>query len=85
MPSPAFEDAAKQAKNFQTLPEDEELLKLYGLFKQATLGDNQTDKPVLDMRARYKWMAWDENRGMPQVEAEIQYISYVQELASMYQ
>ncbi|KAI8071340.1 Acb1 protein [Gongronella butleri] len=85
MPSAKFEEAAKQAKNFTRLPEDEELLRLYGLYKQATLGDNETEKPTLDLKARYKWLAWDENRGMPQVEAEIQYIAYVEQLKSHYQ
>ncbi|KAI9309313.1 Acb1 protein [Cunninghamella echinulata] len=85
MPSPAFEQAAKDAKSFTKLPEDEELLKLYGLYKQATLGDNTTDKPLLDMRGRYKWDSWKEHEGMPQAEAEFQYIQFVEELKKAYQ
>ncbi|CAO3598900.1 acyl-CoA-binding protein [Absidia repens] len=85
MPSPAFEQAAKDAKNFTKLPEDEELLQLYGLYKQATLGDNNTDKPLLDFKGRYKWDAWNDNNGIPQVEAEVQYIALVESLKTKYQ
>jgi diazepam-binding inhibitor (GABA receptor modulator, acyl-CoA-binding protein) len=35
-----FEAAAARVKNFKTRPTDDELLALYGLFKQATVGDN---------------------------------------------
>ena len=34
-------------------------LKLYGLFKQATVGKNTTKKPgMLDMVGKAKWEAW---------------------------
>lgn len=39
-----FEEAAQQAKNFTNRPEDDELLKLYALFKQGTVGDCNTGK-----------------------------------------
>ncbi|KAI8099960.1 putative acyl-coA-binding protein [Halteromyces radiatus] len=85
MPSAAFETAAKEAKGFTKLPDDEILLRLYGLYKQATFGDNTTDKPLLDLKGRYKWEAWKEHEGVPQVEAEVQYIALVEELKSSYQ
>lgn len=35
---------------------DDELLQLYGLFKQASVGDNNTDKPgMLDFKGKAKW------------------------------
>ncbi|KAI8329708.1 acyl-CoA-binding protein [Chlamydoabsidia padenii] len=85
MPSPAFEQAAKDAKSFTKLPSDEELLELYGLFKQATIGDNNTSKPLMDFKGRYKWDAWNNNNGIPQVEAEHQYIALVERLKPQYQ
>lgn len=38
----SFEEAAAKAKTFTTRPSDADLLKLYGLYKQATVGDNTT-------------------------------------------
>lgn len=37
-----FEDAAEAVKNLKAKPSDEELLELYALFKQATVGDCNT-------------------------------------------
>lgn len=38
---------------------DAQLLKLYGLYKQGTVGPNNTSKPgFLDPRGRAKWDAW---------------------------
>jgi len=37
-----FNQAADNVKNLTKRPEDEELLELYALYKQATVGDNNT-------------------------------------------
>lgn len=56
------------------------MLKLYGLYKQATVGDNTTAKPgVFDLKGKYKWQAWEDLKGTSQEDAEKQYI----ELASL--
>ena len=35
---------------------DDELLQIYGLYKQATVGDNNTDKPgMLDFKGKKKY------------------------------
>ena len=34
-----FDDAAKKVKILKTKPNDSEMLEIYGLFKQATVGD----------------------------------------------
>ncbi|CAM0137034.1 acyl-CoA-binding protein (ACBP)/diazepam binding inhibitor (DBI)/endozepine (EP) [Umbelopsis sp. WA50703] len=80
MPSAEFNAAADAAQAFTTKPSDDELLKLYGLFKQATIGDNETSKPTFDIRGRYKWDAWTANKGKSQEEAEKEYIALVEEL-----
>jgi diazepam-binding inhibitor (GABA receptor modulator, acyl-CoA-binding protein) len=52
-----FEKAAQDVKRRTHLANDV-LLELYGLYKQATCGDNTSDKPgVFDMRGRAKWNA----------------------------
>ena len=38
-----FEQAQKDAKTLTSRPSNEDLLSLYGLFKQATDGDNDVD------------------------------------------
>jgi diazepam-binding inhibitor (GABA receptor modulating acyl-CoA-binding protein) len=76
---------AEAVKNFATRPADDELLKLYSLFKQATVGDNETPKPgMFDFKAKYKWEAWDKLKGLSQEEAEEQYIAFVDELSAKY-
>ena len=43
---------------------DDEMLKLYGLYKQATVGDVNTDRPgMLDFAGKAKWDAWSGNKG----------------------
>jgi diazepam-binding inhibitor (GABA receptor modulating acyl-CoA-binding protein) len=37
-----FTKAAEDAKNLKNKPSDEDMLKLYGLYKQATVGDVNT-------------------------------------------
>lgn len=59
------------------------MLKLYALFKQATVGDNETSRPgLLDLKGKYKWDAWAELKGTSQEDAESQYIELVDELLS---
>jgi diazepam-binding inhibitor (GABA receptor modulating acyl-CoA-binding protein) len=45
-------------------PSDNDLLTLYGLFKQGIHGDNETPKPgMLDFKGKAKWEAWTQNKG----------------------
>lgn len=39
-----FEKAAKEVNELKNKPSNDELLKLYGLYKQATVGDVNTGK-----------------------------------------
>jgi acyl-CoA-binding protein len=40
-------------------------LKIYGLYKQATQGDCNTAQPqMFDFVGKSKWTAWDNLRGM---------------------
>lgn len=76
---------AEAVSNLPTKPTDDELLQLYGLYKQATIGDNTTTKPgVFDFKGKYKWEAWDKLKGLSQEEAEQKYIALVDELTAKY-
>merc|ERR1712047_209952 len=55
-----FTKAAEDVKKLKTQPANDELLILYGLFKQATVGDINTDRPgMLDFKGKAKWDAWE--------------------------
>ncbi|KAH3671611.1 hypothetical protein OGAPHI_000314 [Ogataea philodendri] len=76
---------AASVQNMAKRPNDDELLQLYGLYKQATVGDNTTDKPgVFDFKGKYKWEAWKNLEGTSQEDAEKKYISLVDELLAKY-
>ncbi|CAH6721114.1 acyl-CoA-binding protein [[Candida] jaroonii] len=85
MVSQLFNEKAEKVKNLTKKPTDDELLNLYGLFKQATVGDNTTSKPgFLDLKGKYKWEAWTELKGTSQEEAEEKYITLADELIEKY-
>lgn len=85
MVSAAFEEKAAAVKNLTTKPSDSELLELYGLFKQATVGDNDTQKPgVFDFKGKYKWEAWEGHKGKTTEAAEAEYIALVDSLLAKY-
>ncbi|KAG2213087.1 acyl-CoA-binding protein [Mucor mucedo] len=80
MPSAQFNTAAEEAQKLTTKPTNDQLLELYALFKQATVGDNETSKPTFDIKGRYKWDAWTKVKGTSQEEAEQKYIALVESL-----
>lgn len=77
----AFITASEEVKGFQTKPSDAELLELYALFKQSIYGDNTTAQPsMFSLRAKAKWTAWSDKKGISKEEAQASYIAYVEEL-----
>jgi len=78
----AFEAATERAKQ---LPhqDNQRLLELYSLFKQATEGDVSGERPGLfDFRATAKYDAWESRKGMSRDEAMQAYIDLVDRLAA---
>ena len=68
-----FEKAVEMMER-HTLTEAESL-KLYGLFKQATLGDNERARPwVFQFHACAKWDAWEKEKGKGELQAKSEYI-----------
>ncbi|XP_070507115.1 acyl-CoA-binding protein [Chironomus tepperi] len=77
-----FDAAADKVKNLKSKPSDQDLLELYGLFKQATVGDNNTEKPgMLDFKGKAKWEAWTGNKGMSSDDAMTKYVTKATALA----
>ncbi|WP_020526698.1 acyl-CoA-binding protein [Flexithrix dorotheae] len=76
-----FEEAQKLVKELSERPTNEELLKLYGLFKQATEGDVQTERPGgFDFKAQFKHDAWASLAGKSKEDAMTEYIELVYQL-----
>lgn len=78
-----FEKAVARSKSDITeRPSNEQLLKLYSLFKQATEGDVSGERPGgFDFKAIAKYDAWADLKGMSAEEAMKAYISLVDSLA----
>ena len=75
------EEAAERLKTLTERPSNDEFLNLYGLYKQATVGDNRTSKPgMFDMKGQFKWKAWKDKSGISQEDAAEAYVALVDEL-----
>ena len=58
----------------------EQMLTLYGLYKQATVGDCTLAEPsLLDYKAKAKWAAWNERKGLTKEVAKKVYVACVEE------
>lgn len=76
-----FESAQANSKLLSERPDNATLLKIYGLFKQATAGDNAEKKPGFsDFVARAKWDAWTSRKGLSADEAKQQYVELIDSL-----
>ena len=76
-----FETAAEESTKLPERPDQQTLLKLYALYKQANQGDVSGDRPgFMDFVGRAKYDAWAENKGMTSDEAMQAYIDVVERL-----
>lgn len=59
-----FQKAADDVKNLKARPTDQELLEVYALFKQATVGDNEQPKPsMFALKEKAKHEFWLKKKG----------------------
>ena len=73
-----FEQAAADIKTYGKDLSNEELLTLYSLYKQATVGDCNTERPgMLDLKGKATWDAWNGVKGKSQVDAKKEYVQTV--------
>lgn len=76
-----FIESTERVQRLQTRPSNETLLKLYGLFKQATEGDVRGERPGgFDFKGAAKYDAWAYLKGMSSDEAKSAYIELVSSL-----
>ena len=79
MAAPGFAAAVEAARRLPKGISDGDRLRLYALFKQATVGEAPLANPAsrLDVLSSMKWEAWDAVRGLSAAQAEIRYMELV--------
>ncbi len=79
-----FEKAVKESKGLPSKPDNETLLRLYSLYKQATEGDINIENPpgMFDFVAKAKYDAWLKQKGITADHAMQQYIQLVTQLSN---
>ena len=76
-----FDAAAAASKNLKERPDNDTMLKLYALFKQATAGDVEGKRPgFTDMIGRAKFDAWAAAKGKSADDAMREYTALVKSL-----
>ncbi len=77
-----FQEAVANSKTLLQKPDNDTLLKLYALYKQATEGDNEQEGPAnaFDFVAKFKHEAWAKLKGLTYETAMQEYISLVNQL-----
>jgi len=77
----AFDQAVSKSRTLDNKPSNDILLKMYGLFKQATEGDVQGERPGgFDFKAIAKYEAWANTAGKSSDAAMQEYIELIQSL-----
>ncbi len=79
-----FEKAVAESKQLTTRPDNDTLLRLYSLYKQATDGDAPADGPTnpFDFVGKAKHSAWSKLKGITADGAKQQYIDLAESLKS---
>jgi len=76
-----FQAAQSRVKQLAHTPPPDQLLTLYALFKQATVGDVTGARPgMLDFKGRAKYDAWSAKCGTSKATAMQEYVGLVQRL-----
>lgn len=76
-----FETAAAASRNRKERPGNDTMLKLYALFKQATVGDVEGKRPGFsDMVGRAKYDAWAAAKGTSKDDAMREYTALINSL-----
>lgn len=77
-----FDEILLRAKKLPNQP-PEVLLEMYGLYKQAHIGDVSGKRPGrMNLKGRYKYDSWSSRKGMSKEEAMKKYIELIKKLGS---
>lgn len=78
-----FEAAVRAVNTLPKAPSTDEMLELYGLYKQATSGDASGSRPgMFDPKGRAKFDAWSTRKGMSADAARDAYVSLAKKLGA---
>ena len=76
-----FQQAAEDSKKLSKRPDNNTLLKLYSLYKQATAGDVSGSRPGgFDLEGKLKYDAWAKLKGKAKDAAMQEYVDLVESL-----
>jgi acyl-CoA-binding protein len=76
-----FEAAAEEVQQLPKRPSNANLLQIYALYKQATVGDVVGNRPgMADFVNRSKYDAWAKLQGISQEKAMQDYVDLVEQL-----
>ena len=76
-----FEQAVADSKSLTERPDNATMLTMYGLYKQATAGDADGERPgMTDFVGRAKWDAWNALRGQSPDAARQSYVDLIEDL-----
>ena len=76
-----FELAALEAKNLKKRPDNDTLLRMYGLYKQGSEGDVSGPPPGrFDFVASAKYQAWQKLEGTSPESAMKKYVALIESL-----
>jgi diazepam-binding inhibitor (GABA receptor modulating acyl-CoA-binding protein) len=77
-----FKKASDDIKKIKELDNDN-LLYLYGLYKQVTCGNCNVQKPsFIDIKGCAKWNAWEDRKDISKEKAQKKYIERVEKILS---
>ncbi|XP_041613553.1 acyl-CoA-binding protein-like [Vulpes lagopus] len=80
-----FDKATEDVKHLETKPADDEMLFIYSHYKQATVGDVNTERPgLLDLRGKARWDAWNQLKGTSKEDAMKACINKAEDLKKKY-
>jgi diazepam-binding inhibitor (GABA receptor modulating acyl-CoA-binding protein) len=76
-----FQKAVAESKQLPEKPDNQTLLKIYSLYKQATEGDVEGKRPgFTDMVGRAKYDAWAAVKGKSKDDAMQEYVDLIESL-----
>ncbi len=76
-----FDKAVAESKSLPEKPDNNTLLKIYALYKQATAGDVEGKRPgFTDMVGRAKYDAWAGVKGKSKDAAMQEYVDLIESL-----
>lgn len=78
----SFDQAVKDSKELAERPDNEALLEIYSLYKQATEGDAPTDVTfgMFDIINKAKHDAWEKLKGTTKEDAMQRYVDLIMRL-----